>query len=162
MLKERHTNMTDFEIAWWLNATHLSLLKELFVTGLCFMLTFDFIVFFLMGVPLLTCLVCNQYWEDCRLPKPELEDVKVRQVDKRVAAAIRFNGKPTLEVVEEKKRILVEALKKDGLKLKGTFGLARYNDPGRTWPVFMVLRIWKKLHFLFCPSIPQIFCLLLM
>lgn len=121
------------------------------------MLTFDFIVFFL----LLTCVVCNQYREDCRLPKPELEDVKVRQVDKRVAAAIRFNGKPTLEVVEEKKRILVEALKKDGLKLKGTFGLARYNDPGRTWPVFMVLRILYNLHFLFSPSIPQIFCLLL-
>lgn len=71
------------------------------------------------------------------LPAPEADNVKIQQVDKRVAAAIRFNGKPTLEVVEEKKKILEQALRKDGLKMKGTFGLARYNDPGRTWPVFM-------------------------
>lgn len=78
----------------------------------------------------------------CRLPAPEADNVMIQQVDKRVAAAIRFNGKPTLEVVEEKKKILEQALRKDGLKMKGTFGLARYNDPGRTWPVFMV----KLLH----------------
>lgn len=71
------------------------------------------------------------------LPAPEVEDVKIQQVEKRFAAALRFNGKPTLEVVEEKKKILEQALRKDGLKLKGTFGLARYNDPGRTWPIFM-------------------------
>jgi len=72
------------------------------------------------------------------LPAPEAEDVKIQQLDKRVAAALRFNGKPTLEVVEEKKKVLEQALRRDGLKLKGTFGLARYNDPGRTWPIFMV------------------------
>ncbi|KAG0591894.1 hypothetical protein KC19_1G210000 [Ceratodon purpureus] len=71
------------------------------------------------------------------LPAPEAENVNIQQVDKRIAAAIRFNGKPTPEVVEEKRKILEQALKKDGLKMKGTFGLARYNDPGRTWPVFM-------------------------
>ncbi|KAG0620713.1 hypothetical protein M758_4G237700 [Ceratodon purpureus] len=71
------------------------------------------------------------------LPAPEVEDVKIQQMDKRVAAVLRFNGKPTLEVVEEKKKILEQALKKDGLKMKGTFGLARYNDPGQTWPIFM-------------------------
>jgi hypothetical protein len=71
-----------------------------------------------------------------RLPAPEAENVKIQQVDKRIAAAIRFNGRPTPEVVEEKRKILEQSLRKDGLKTKGTFGLARYNDPGRTWPVF--------------------------
>lgn len=71
------------------------------------------------------------------LPAPEVEDVKIQQVEKRLAAALRFNGRPTLELVEAKKKILEQALKKDGLKLKGTFGLARYNDPGQTWPTFM-------------------------
>ena len=73
------------------------------------------------------------------MPAPEAENVKIQQVDKRIAAAIRFNGRPTPELVEEKRKILEQALRKDGLKMKGTFGLARYNDPGRTWPIFMVL-----------------------
>ena len=72
------------------------------------------------------------------MPAPEGEDVRIQQVDKRLAAALRFNGRPTLEVVEEKIKILEQALRKDGLKMKGTFGLARYNDPGQTWPIFMV------------------------
>jgi hypothetical protein len=77
------------------------------------------------------------------LPAPEVEDVKIQQVEKRLAAALRFNGRPTLEVVEEKKKILEQALRKDGLKLKGTFGLARYNDPGQTWSTFMVRFLYK-------------------
>lgn len=80
-----------------------------------------------------------------RLPAPEAENVRIQQVDKRVAAAVRFNGKPTLEAVEEKKKILEQALRRDGLKMKGTFGLARYNDPGRTWPIFMVSSLFTPL-----------------
>lgn len=84
----------------------------------------------------------------CRLPKPELEDVKVEQLDKRIAAAIRFNRKPTDELVEEKRKVLVEALRKDGLKMTGGFALARYNHPGSTYPLFMVLFLPPTLSLL--------------
>lgn len=57
-----------------------------------------------------------------RLPAPEAENVKIQQVDIRIAAAICFSGRPTPEVVEEKRKILEQSLRKDGLKTKGTFG----------------------------------------
>jgi hypothetical protein len=72
------------------------------------------------------------------LPLPLSEQVKVQQVERRAVAAIRFNGKPTEDLVKEKAKILTEELAKDGLRQKGGIVLARYNDPGRTFPLFMV------------------------
>jgi len=72
------------------------------------------------------------------LPVPLSEQVKVQQVERRAVAAIRFNGKPTEDLVQEKAKILTEELAKDGLRQKGGIVLARYNDPGRTFPLFMV------------------------
>jgi hypothetical protein len=71
------------------------------------------------------------------LPLPLSEQVKVQQVERRAVAAIRFNGKPTEDLVKEKAKILTEELAKDGLRQKGGIVLARYNDPGRTFPLFM-------------------------
>ncbi|KAH9553797.1 hypothetical protein CY35_08G031600 [Sphagnum magellanicum] len=71
------------------------------------------------------------------LPVPLSEQVKVQQVERRAVAAIRFNGKPTEDLVQEKAKILTEELAKDGLRQKGGIVLARYNDPGRTFPLFM-------------------------
>jgi hypothetical protein len=72
------------------------------------------------------------------LPVPLSGQVKVQQVEGRAVAAIRFNGKPTEDLVQEKAKILTEELAKDGLRQKGGILLARYNDPGRTFPLFMV------------------------
>ncbi len=72
------------------------------------------------------------------MPVPLSEQVKVQQVERKAVAAIRFNGKPTEDLVQEKAKILTEELAKDGLRQKGGIVLARYNDPGRNFPLFMV------------------------
>lgn len=72
------------------------------------------------------------------LPDPIQETVKLRKVEGGVAAALKFSGKPTEDVVREKEKALRSNLMKDGLKPRMGCMLARYNDPGRTWSFTMV------------------------
>ena len=55
-----------------------------------------------------------------------------------IAAALKFSGKPTEDVVREIEKALRSNLIGDGLKPKMGCLLARYNDPGRTWNFTMV------------------------
>ncbi|KHG01498.1 hypothetical protein F383_22765 [Gossypium arboreum] len=71
------------------------------------------------------------------LPDPSQETVKLRKVEGEVAAALKFSGKPTEDVVREKEKALRSNLMKDGLKPRMGCMLARYNDPGRTWSFTM-------------------------
>ncbi|KAL9224022.1 hypothetical protein vseg_000097 [Gypsophila vaccaria] len=71
------------------------------------------------------------------LPNPSQEAISLREVEGRIAAALRFSGKPTEEVVREKERQLRDSLIRDGLKPRNGCLLARYNDPGRTWEFIM-------------------------
>ncbi|KAL2610866.1 hypothetical protein R1flu_022558 [Riccia fluitans] len=68
------------------------------------------------------------------VPGPLSENVKLRAVEKSFAAAIKFNGQATEEVIREKESALRTALIKDGLQPEESYLLARYNDPGRTRP----------------------------
>ncbi|OMO57916.1 SOUL heme-binding protein [Corchorus olitorius] len=72
------------------------------------------------------------------LPDPSQETVKLRKVEGGIAAALKFSGKPTEEIVREKEKELRSSLMRDGLKPKKGCMLARYNDPGRTWSFTMV------------------------
>ncbi|EOY30942.1 SOUL heme-binding family protein isoform 2 [Theobroma cacao] len=71
------------------------------------------------------------------LPNPSQETVNLRKVEEGIAAALKFSGKPTEEVVREKEKALRSSLIRDGLKPKKGCLLARYNDPGRTWSFTM-------------------------
>ncbi|GMI81232.1 haem-binding protein 5 [Hibiscus trionum] len=71
------------------------------------------------------------------LPDPSQETVNLRKVEGGIAAALKFSGKPTDNVVREKEKALRSSLIKDGLKPKVGCLLARYNDPGRTWSFTM-------------------------
>ncbi|XP_017983851.1 PREDICTED: heme-binding-like protein At3g10130, chloroplastic isoform X3 [Theobroma cacao] len=71
------------------------------------------------------------------LPNPSQETVNLRKVEGGIAAALKFSGKPTEEVVREKEKALRSSLIRDGLKPKKGCLLARYNDPGRTWSFTM-------------------------
>ncbi|XVE70390.1 hypothetical protein DITRI_Ditri10aG0068800 [Diplodiscus trichospermus] len=72
------------------------------------------------------------------LPDPSQETVNLRKVEGGVAAALKFSGKPTEDVVGEKEEALRSSLIRDGLKPKMGCLLARYNDPGQTWSFIMV------------------------
>ncbi|KAL1097226.1 hypothetical protein V6Z11_D05G021100 [Gossypium hirsutum] len=74
------------------------------------------------------------------LPDPSQETVKLRKVEGGVAAALKFSGKPTEDVVREKEKALRSNLMKDGLKPRIGCMLARYNDPGRTWSFTMIVQ----------------------
>ncbi|KAJ8637671.1 hypothetical protein MRB53_011938 [Persea americana] len=80
------------------------------------------------------------------LPDPTKEEVRLRRVEGGVAAALKFSGKPTEEIVCEKERILRAAVLRDGLKPREGCLLARYNDPGHTWSFLMrnEVLIWLK------------------
>ena len=72
------------------------------------------------------------------LPAPNSEAIKLRKVEGGIAAAVKFSGKTTEELVRDKEKELRSALLKDGLKPQEGCLLARYNDPGRTWSFIMV------------------------
>ncbi|XP_010493119.1 PREDICTED: uncharacterized protein LOC104770395 [Camelina sativa] len=71
------------------------------------------------------------------LPAPNEENIKLKQMEGGFAAAIKFSGKPTEDVVRAKEIELRNSLSKDGLRAKKGCMLARYNDPGRTWNFIM-------------------------
>ncbi|CAI9100229.1 OLC1v1037180C1 [Oldenlandia corymbosa var. corymbosa] len=71
------------------------------------------------------------------LPAPNQETIKLRKVDRGIAAVSKFSGKPVEDIVIEKEKSLRNDLIRDGLKPKPGCLLARYNDPGRTWSFMM-------------------------
>ncbi|KAJ6793266.1 Uncharacterized protein M6B38_111860 [Iris pallida] len=71
------------------------------------------------------------------LPAPSTDAVRLRKVEGGTAAAIKFSGKPTEELVCSKEKELRSALLKSGLQPKEGCLLARYNDPGRTMSFLM-------------------------
>ncbi|KAF2532982.1 hypothetical protein F2Q70_00032068, partial [Brassica cretica] len=71
------------------------------------------------------------------LPMPNEEKINLKKLEGGFAAAVKFSGKPTEDVVREKENELRKSLSKDGLKAKTGCMLARYNDPGRTWSFIM-------------------------
>ncbi|KAG5569773.1 hypothetical protein H5410_059539 [Solanum commersonii] len=71
------------------------------------------------------------------LPAPSKEGISLRKTEGGIAAAIKFSGKPTDDVVREKEKQLRSSLIRDGLKPRSGCMLARYNDPGRTWKFIM-------------------------
>lgn len=72
------------------------------------------------------------------LPKPNQETICLRKVEGGIAAALKFSGKPTEDIVLEQEKELRSSLTRDGLSPKSGCLLARYNDPGRTWSFIMV------------------------
>lgn len=93
------------------------------------------------------CLILNS------LPAPNQEGISIRKTEGGIAAALKFSGKPTDDIVREKEKQLRSSLIKDGLKPQSGCMLARYNDPGRTWKFIMVyfyvLNIVRFIAFLF-------------
>ncbi|KAL0905799.1 hypothetical protein M5K25_024238 [Dendrobium thyrsiflorum] len=79
------------------------------------------------------------------LPEPSLETISLRKVG-GIAAAIKFSGRPTEDVVRQKEKELRSALIQAGLNPIRGCVLARYNDPGRTWSFIMrnEVLIWLK------------------
>lgn len=71
------------------------------------------------------------------LPDPNQETISLRKVEGGIAAALKFSGKPTEEIVRQKERELRNSLIRDGLRPKEGCVVARYNDPGRTWEFIM-------------------------
>lgn len=80
------------------------------------------------------------------LPEPSFKTVNLRKVEGGIAAAIKFSGRPTEDLVEQKEKELRSALINVGLKPMGGCILARYNDPGSTWSFIMrnEVLIWLK------------------
>ncbi|KAG6552097.1 hypothetical protein Mapa_006406 [Marchantia paleacea] len=80
------------------------------------------------------------------VPGPLSEQVKLRAVDKTFAAAVKFNGQTTEELIREKESKLRAAVINDGLQPEEGYLLARYNDPGRTKPFMRrnEVIIWLK------------------
>ncbi|XWS26936.1 hypothetical protein CRYUN_Cryun26dG0072900 [Craigia yunnanensis] len=72
------------------------------------------------------------------------ETVNLRKVEGGIAAALKFSGKPTEDVVREKEKALRSSLIRDELKPKMGCLLARYNDPGQTWSFTMKLELQAK------------------
>lgn len=72
------------------------------------------------------------------LPDPNQETLSLRKVEGGIAAALKFSGKPTEDIVRQKERELRDSLIRDGLKPRKGCSFARYNDPGRTWEFIMV------------------------
>lgn len=83
----------------------------------------------------------NRFISITSLPDPEKDTISLRKVEGGTAAVLKFSGKPTENVVLEKKRVLRSSLLTDGLKPRKGCLLARYNDPGRTRSFVMVCSV---------------------
>ncbi|EFJ10142.1 hypothetical protein SELMODRAFT_229405 [Selaginella moellendorffii] len=90
---------------------------------------------------------------NCELPKlppPNSSELTLREVSRVYAAAIKFSGAVTEELVMEKQKLLRDSLCRDDLKPADGYLLARYNDPDST-PAFLrrnEVLIWlEDYHF---------------
>lgn len=73
-------------------------------------------------------------WADCK----EDKIMNSRKNEGGIAAVLKFSGKPTENMVQNKAKELRQCLKKDGLKpINNSCLLARYNNSYRTWSFLM-------------------------
>jgi hypothetical protein len=63
------------------------------------------------------------------IPKPLDPEVKIREVPERLVAARTYSGSWSKSKFEKNEKILLEAIKKEGLITTGTPVFARYNHP---------------------------------
>ena len=69
------------------------------------------------------------------LPKPNRDDVRIREVPARTLAALKFRGYAPERTAERKTRTLLERLERDGVEVIGEPFVAQYDPP---WtPPFM-------------------------
>lgn len=78
------------------------------------------------------------------LPKPLNSAVKIEEMAKKTYAVLTFSGYVWDKKVESKKRELLTALEKDGVKTADSYILSQYNPPWTPW--FMRRNeIWMEL-----------------
>ncbi|XVE76489.1 hypothetical protein DITRI_Ditri12bG0177600 [Diplodiscus trichospermus] len=74
-------------------------------------------------------LLPSMYKRAEEAPKPLDERVVIREEGERKYGVVKFAGRATDQVVEEKVENLRKSLERDGHKVVGRFLLARYNPP---------------------------------
>jgi len=67
------------------------------------------------------------------VPEPSDPHITIEEVPARTLAVLRFSGWARDAAVEEKKKLLLATLARNGLKVKGEAGLMRYNPPFTPW-----------------------------
>lgn len=77
------------------------------------------------------------------LPKPTDSRVKIKKIDKKKIAVLRFSGFFNNAIYEKKKQELIKYLERDGLKY-GKISSAGYNPPW-TPPFTNRLEVWAEL-----------------
>ena len=63
------------------------------------------------------------------VPEPLNDEVKIRKIDPRTIAAIKFSGWMNRNNIEKHRQVLESFLKKKGLKYQPTYLAASYNHP---------------------------------
>ncbi len=67
------------------------------------------------------------------LPKPNNDDIRIREKPARIVAVRRFSGRWSDKAFAIQQQRLLQALEDDGLKTLGPVELARYNGPMTPW-----------------------------
>ena len=67
------------------------------------------------------------------LPKPNNEDIRIREVKGKTVAVRRYSGRWTESNYQYNERILINRLQRDGISVVGRPYLARYNAPFMPW-----------------------------
>lgn len=67
------------------------------------------------------------------LPKPNNDDIRIREKPARIVAVRRFSGRWSDKAFALQEQQLLQALEEDGLKTLGPVELARYNGPMTPW-----------------------------
>jgi hypothetical protein len=66
-------------------------------------------------------------------PKPNDEQIKIRQIPQRHVAALRFSGRWTSSIFSKKSQLLLKELQLANIKTKGNVFAMRYNGPLTPW-----------------------------
>ena len=66
-------------------------------------------------------------------PKPNDEQIKIRQIPQRHIAALRFSGRWTSSIFTKKSQLLLKELQLANIKTKGNVFAMRYNGPLKPW-----------------------------
>lgn len=66
-------------------------------------------------------------------PKPNDEQIKIRQISQRHVAALRFTGRWTSSNFTKKSQLLLKELQAANIKTKGNVFAMRYNGPLTPW-----------------------------
>jgi hypothetical protein len=67
------------------------------------------------------------------VPEPTDPHITIEEVPARTLAVLKFSGWARDATVEEKKKLLLATLARNGLKVKGEWVLMRYNPPFTPW-----------------------------